>query len=156
MTTEVVAGTPESRELLRRDKDNWIVVSLRGSCDFGYIDEVGREARDKKVNPDDRNLFRWRTDHGVRLVISFPDSPFINGDTFTSNNQGFTRPVGVLRDRLPKRRYKYNVTLTKPDGETCTEDPQIIIQDTNSLLKKVAAGAVVGLAVWCAMRMAKR
>mgnify|MGYP001587074576 CR=1 len=91
---------------------------------LAYRDDAGNDARSVRATSGDE--IRWKSGVG-RYVITFPKGTPLNSAKFEGKKD--QEAAGSVQPKVTKRRYKYNVLVTKDDGTVLKDDPEIIIDD---------------------------
>ncbi len=90
---------------------------------LAYRDDAGNDARSVRATSGDE--IRWKSGVG-RYVITFPKGTPLNSAKFEGKKDQET--AGPVQPNAAKRRYKYNVVVTRDDGKILKDDPEIIIE----------------------------
>ena len=73
---------------------------------------------------DDKHLV-WHNDDGIKITLTFTESPFKSGQLEVSGNKKIKEKV---KDHANGVEYKYGVKVTASNGQEHEVDPSLIIQ----------------------------
>ncbi len=134
------ASTKKASTKKASTKKNWIPVHIR--VQNGAI----------SVSPPNVLIYPRRGDgvlwrgHGGRVSITFdkPEGSPFDSDTYTAPDETDFHSGSAIAFPIPRRRFHYTVTLTKPNGQVLTLDPGVDVDGsgppggTKSSKKKTA------------------